>query len=128
MAFIVSAAACSGQAGTRPSESTPTTLDDLQDSLLRWPLPSGAEAYADIDGRRLHQHVVEQAEISRRYRDRGHPQFWGPITGTSADAESAEWLAAKFREIGLSGDPENEPRSERSTRGWRRQRFVASGI
>ena len=102
VAVIVSAAACARPAGTRPPDNTQTTADDPQNSLLRWPLPSGAEVYADIDGRRLHQYVVDQAEMSRRYRDQGHPQFWGRITGTSADAESAEWLAAKFREIGLS--------------------------
>ena len=73
-----------------------------QISFLEWPLPKGAEAYADIDGRHLHAYVVEQAAISRRYRDHGHPQFWGRITGTSGDAESADWLAAHFKRIGLS--------------------------
>ena len=75
---------------------------DVQDSFLQWPLPPGAEAYADIDGRRIHQYVVEQAEIGRRYRDQGHPKFWGRIIGASSDAESAEWMAAKFRTFGLS--------------------------
>ncbi|MGH9321936.1 MAG: M28 family peptidase [Vicinamibacteria bacterium] len=69
---------------------------------VHWPLPPGAEQYAEIDGRRMHRYVVEQAEISRRYRDAVHPKFWGRIIGTSADAESAEWLADKFRTIGLS--------------------------
>ncbi len=40
--------------------------------------------------------------ISRRYRDAGHPKFWGRIIGTSSDTESAEWLAARFRDAGLS--------------------------
>lgn len=75
---------------------------DVQGAFLEWPLQAGAEAYADIDGRHLHQYVVEQAEISRRYRDRVNHQFWGRIIGTSSDAESAEWLAEKFRTIGLS--------------------------
>jgi hypothetical protein len=70
-------------------------------TFLEWPLPPTAQAYADIDGRRLHTYVVEQAAISRRYRDQGHPQFWGRITGTSGDAESAAWLAAHFTRIGL---------------------------
>src|SRR5262252_953080 len=74
----------------------------LQAGLLQWPLPPGAQAYADIDGKRLHTYVVEQAEISRRYRDQGHPQFWGRITGTSGDVESADWLAAHFKRVGLS--------------------------
>jgi hypothetical protein len=74
----------------------------LDDAFLRWPLPAGAERYGAIDGKRMHGNVVEQTLISRRYRDQGHAKFWGRITGTSADAESAEWLAAKFRAAGLS--------------------------
>ena len=50
-------------------------LATLEDMFVRFPLPPGQEAYADIDGRRLHQFVVEQATISRRYRDAGHPKF-----------------------------------------------------
>lgn len=76
--------------------------DASPDGLLQWPLPAGAQAYAGLDGKRMHRDVVAQAQISRRYRDAGHPKFWGRIIGTSADAESAEWLAAKFRGAGLS--------------------------
>ena len=83
-------------------ERSRAASSELADAYLRWPLPDGAEEYAAIDGRRLHELVVEQAAIARRYRDQGHPQFWGRITGTSSDAESAEWLADKFRDIGLS--------------------------
>ncbi len=78
-----------------------TTLTGLDDRLLRWPLPVGLEQYGAIDGKHLYQYVVDQAEISRRYRDQGH-QFWGRIIGTSSDAESAEWLADRFSAIGLS--------------------------
>ena len=75
---------------------------DLEDLLIRWPLPPGEQSYGDMDGKRLHEFVVEQAAISRRYRDQGHPQFWGRIIGTSADAEAANWLVEKFKKIGLS--------------------------
>ena len=89
--------------GLQPQEPPPPAPSSApENGLLRWLLPPGAEAYADIDGRRQHEYVVEQAAISRRYRDQGHPRFWGRITGTSGDAESAEWLVAKFRGIGLS--------------------------
>ena len=74
----------------------------LDDAFLRWPLPAGAERYGAIDGKRMHKDVVEQAQMSRRYRDAGHPKFWGRITGTSSDAESGQWLAAKFKAAGLS--------------------------
>jgi hypothetical protein len=74
----------------------------LEDALLEWPLPPSEQAYAKIDGRHLHQYVEEQAAIARRYRDQGHPKFWGRIIGSSADAENAEWLANKFKALGMS--------------------------
>jgi hypothetical protein len=66
------------------------------------PLPPGEGRHAAINGKHLHGYVAEQAAISRRYRDQGHPKFWGRIIGTSADAESAQWLAAKFKAIGMA--------------------------
>ena len=93
---------CSGAVQEQEQERSRAGSSELTDPYLQWPLPEGAEDYAAIDGRRLHEYVVEQAAIARRYRDQGHPQFWGRITGTSSDAQSAEWLAAKFRDIGLS--------------------------
>jgi hypothetical protein len=87
---------------------------NLNEAFLRWPLPPGAAQYATIDGRHIHALVVEQAMISRHYRDQGHPLYWGRPIGSSADGESAEWLAAKFRQIGLADVrvqqlPINEP-------------------
>jgi Peptidase family M28 len=100
------AAVASGASQTTASQQSPTPthadLDTPDESLLRWPLPPGAERYGAIDGKRMHKDVVAQALISRRYRDNVHPKFWGRIIGTSADAESAEWLARRFKEIGLS--------------------------
>src|SRR5579862_144334 len=74
---------------------TRSSADALDAALLQWPLPHGEERYGAIDGKHLHGFVVEQSAISRRYRDQGHPKFWGRIIGTSGDAESAEWLAEK---------------------------------
>jgi hypothetical protein len=75
-----------------PRNPTPANmpLATLQDMFIRFPLPPGQEAYGNIDGKRLHQFVVEQANISRKYRDAGHPKFWGRIIGTSADAEDID--------------------------------------
>jgi len=87
---------------TAPLTTTLAPSGKLDDALLEWPLPSNGEPYRRIDGKHLHQYVVEQAAISRRYRDRGHPKFWGRIIGSSADAESAEWLAARFKSFGLN--------------------------
>ncbi len=69
---------------------------------LEWALPASERIYGSIDGKHIWQYVVQQAEIARRYRDSGHPQFWGRIIGTSGDAEDARWLADKFTQIGLS--------------------------
>jgi Peptidase family M28 len=67
-----------------------------------WPLPATGKAYGVIDGKHLWQYVKEQAAISEHYRDKGHPQYWGRITGTSGDVESAQWLLEKYRQIGLT--------------------------
>jgi hypothetical protein len=93
-----------------PRNPTPASmpLTTLQDMFGRFPLPPGQEAYANIDGRHMHQYVVEQAAISRRYRDAGHPKFWGRIIGTSADAEDVEWMIAKVKAAGLS-DVRSQP-------------------
>src|SRR5579872_3892099 len=62
---------------------------------------AGRRAVRRIDGAHLKTYVAELAAIARRYRDNGHPQFWGRIIGTSADTENAEWLMAKLRALGL---------------------------
>ena len=79
-----------------------TIAGDVQDAYLQWPLPTSAKQYAGIDGRRMLEDVVAQVEISRRYRDEVHPKYWGRIIGTSSDAESANWLQARYEAIGLS--------------------------
>ena len=72
----------------------------LEEAYLDWPIAAEDRAYAAIDGHRLHDYVKEITAISRRYRDAGH-QYWGRIQGTAADREGAEWVAERFREIGL---------------------------
>src|SRR5580704_7554242 len=87
----------------RPSAQIPApALYKLDDAFLRWQLPPDRAAFSPIDGKRIHQYVSDVAAISRRYRDQGHPQFWGRIIGTSADAETALWLIHKFKRLGLS--------------------------
>ena len=68
-----------------------------EDSYLNWRLLPSEQSYLSIDGEHLKQYVEELTAISRRYRDHGHPQFWGRITGTEADAENAQWLLENFR-------------------------------
>lgn len=91
-----------GAQGTLFTVPAAPPLYRLEDAMLRWPLPLGGHRYSAIDGKHLHTFVDEQAAISRRFRDQGHPQYWGRIIGSSADAESAHWLFDKFRQAGLS--------------------------
>jgi peptidase M28-like protein len=70
--------------------------------FLRWPLPASGNAYSTIDGARLWQYVKQHGDIAERYREQGHPQFWGIIAGTSGDADEAQWLLGKYNQIGLT--------------------------
>jgi hypothetical protein len=68
---------------------------------LEFPMSAG-DSFASIDGAHLKRYVEDLAAMSRRYRDNGHPQFWGRIIGTEADAENGRWLIEKLKAIGLS--------------------------
>ena len=103
-----------GQRSQQPAQPSSTPV------YVEWPLPPTGKAYGTINGKRLWQYVREQADIAERYRNQGHPQFWGRIAGTSGDVEDAEWLLGKYRQAGLTGthsqtvtffDPQWAPRS-----------------
>ena len=53
----------------RPLSELPYSLEDLEDVFLEWPGDSATGEYASIDGRQLYHYIVEQQQISRRYRD-----------------------------------------------------------
>ena len=93
-----------GQApAARPSAQIPAPpLYKLDDAFLRWSLPPERAAYKAIDGKHIHESVEALTAISRKYRDDGHPQFWGRIIGTSADAETAQWALGKLKQFGLT--------------------------
>jgi hypothetical protein len=84
----------------RPARQAAATF--TRTSQVGGRLAPSEQAYAAIDGMHLMQYVNDMTAISRRYRDNGHSQFWGRITGTEADAENAQWMLEKFRQIGLS--------------------------
>jgi|SRR5579871_6429116 len=95
-------------AAGRGRGAPPAPVFKLEDNFLAWRLLPDEKAYEAIDGRHLWQYVSDLGAISRRYRDAGHPQFWGRIIGSSADEESARWLMAKLTQIGLT-DVHTEP-------------------
>jgi peptidase M28-like protein len=86
----------------RPAAAGPAEPPHQRTAEIGWRLAPSEQRYAAIDGTHLKQYVGELTAIARRYRDNGHPQFWGRIIGTAADAENAEWMMAKFRQIGLT--------------------------
>ena len=61
------------------------SLARVREALIEFPLPKGAEIYGSIDGHKMHQYVVDLAQIALRYRDAGHPQFWGRLIGTASE-------------------------------------------
>jgi len=107
---LAASAALFGQQGSesaapkpRPSAQIPAApLYKLEDGLLEWKLAPQDKAYAAIDGHRIHTYVEDLTAISRKYRDSGHPQFWGRIIGTQADTDTREWLVDKFNKLGLA--------------------------
>ena len=92
---------------------------DSSFDYLHW--PSADAKYATIDGKHIWQNVKEQADIAERYRDSGHPQFWGRLAGTSSDVEDTQWLLNKYRQIGLTDtrvQTINLFNPQWSARGW----------
>ncbi len=93
----------SGQAtAADPANAQRSVGSSSGPEYLHWPIPAGDKKYAAITGKHIWQYVAEQAKISDRYRDDGHPQFWGRIAGTSGDVADAQWLLSKYRKIGLT--------------------------
>lgn len=84
----------------RPARQAAATF--TRTSQVGGRLAPSEQAYVAIDGNHLMQYVSDATAISRRYRDHGHPQFWGRITGTEADAENAQWMLDKFKQLGLA--------------------------
>jgi hypothetical protein len=94
------AAPASQTPGDRPARQTAATF--TRTSQVGGRLAPSEQAYAAIDGTHLMQYVNDMTAISRRYRDHGHAQFWGRIIGTDADAENAQWMLDKFKQLGLA--------------------------
>jgi hypothetical protein len=94
------AAPASQTPGDRPARQAAATF--TRTSQVGGRLAPSEQAYAAIDGTHLMQYVNDMTAISRRYRDHGHAQFWGRIIGTDADAENAQWMLDKFKQLGLA--------------------------
>ena len=85
-ALLMCGGLCSTSASAQSAQ--PGVSSSTGPVYIGWSLPTTGKQYGAIDGKRLWQYVQEQADIARRYRDQGHPQFWGRIAGTSGDVEA----------------------------------------
>ena len=104
LSLLVGAPAAQNPDGTRASTTPrgPVEPAHRRGAEVGWRLAPSEQRYEAIEGAHLKQYVAELTAMSRRYRDNGHPQYWGRITGTTADTENAEWMMERFRKIGLS--------------------------
>lgn len=106
--FVVASAATLSAQSQAGRSARPTEPSHKRATEVGWRLAPSEQSYASIDGDRLKQNVVELTAIARRYRDNGHPQFWGRIIGTDADHENARWLMDRLKAIGLADVHEQE--------------------
>src|SRR5579864_1863478 len=104
MAMLGGALSAQNPDGTRARTAAagPVEPPHVRSGEIGWRLAPADEKYGAIEGARLKEYVRELTAIARRYRDGGHPQYWGRIIGTTADAENADWMVQKFRAIGLT--------------------------
>ena len=89
------------------------TAADAALDYLHW--PSADAKYATINGKHIWQNVKEQADIAERYRDDGHPQFWGRVAGTSGDVADT---------LSVGGSPST--RSTSGRRSWSNRARVSA--
>lgn len=64
-------------------------------------LAASADPYGAIDGEDVHDYLQEIIEITRAHRPEGE-RFWGRIAGSAAEHATADYVADRFREFGLT--------------------------
>jgi hypothetical protein len=75
-------------------------LYEPEDKYVRFPLPSGDQKYASVDGLAMKKTQAEVIAISEKSRGDGY-QYWGRITGTAYDRMTSDWALARFQKLGL---------------------------
>jgi hypothetical protein len=73
-------------------------LDDTR--FVRFPLPPGEQAYADIQGERIKDYLNQVVAISLKSKADGD-KWWGRIAGTKYDHMTEELVDQTFRKLGL---------------------------
>jgi peptidase M28-like protein len=70
------------------------------DAMIHAPLAAADAKYGDLDGQKMKAIVRDLAAISDRNRDAGEV-FWGRNVGTSAHAETQDWVEQYFKKYNL---------------------------
>src|SRR5688572_2094932 len=89
------------QQGGREQKPVKEHTFDLESSYIRMPLPPGDEKYGALDGYRMKEHVRAITAITRKHHEAGE-RYWGRLPGSKADAETEQYIAARFRDYGLA--------------------------
>ena len=63
-------------------------------------LAASQDPYGDIRGEDVHQYLSEIIEVTVANRPEGE-RFWGRIAGSAAEWATADYIAERFRELGL---------------------------
>jgi hypothetical protein len=109
LALLVVAGAAGPGLGARQETRLPNPLGQplldsnghvREDAFLRAPLGPEDRRYADIDGVRLKQFLMEVDAISLKDRDSGNV-FWGRNVGSAGHVATQDWVEAAFRKHGL---------------------------
>ena len=77
-------------------------LSRVEDALIEFPLPKGEEAYGAIDGHKLHNMWSSWPIFPNATAMRDIPNSGAASSAPPATRETKEWLAGKFRALGLS--------------------------
>lgn len=83
-----------------PRDHATTLFSD--DQYPEFPLKPGQEAYADIDGARMKQDIVNLSAIALEYRDTVNSQWWGRFPGTEADRKGMKYMTDEFERLGMT--------------------------
>jgi hypothetical protein len=81
-----------------PKDGKDLTIADSD--YIRFPLPPGEQAYADVDPMKIKAMIGEITAISRKSRDDGN-QYWGRIAGTPYDRMAEDWVLNQFKKLGM---------------------------
>lgn len=83
----------------------PPQLEILRNESFQAPrvkVPPGEKGFAELRGSRIRGWLREIVELSHASHDDGL-LMWGRVSGFPAAESTADWVAARFREAGLSG-------------------------